>query len=182
MPSIGIGIGLNVRRGGGWSPLALFRTAGGVFYEPLDLIRAGGAAGEPVTTLSDKVGSLDATTAGDFVLRRDGAVKVSVQRNSGTLAFTSPDFGTDCTIAYVDFDGVEILTGQTVGAGSFDLPVTDRLGPYLVIDRALTVPETARLTRWLEQRQPGNWILGIGEWDDDGVLDDGAFWEDGIAA
>jgi hypothetical protein len=178
VPSIGIGIGLNVRRGGGWSPLALFRTADGVFYEPLDLIRAGGFAGEPVTTLSDKVGSLDATTAGDFVLRRDGALKVSVQRDSGTFAFTSPGFGADCTIAYVDFDGVVILTGQAVGAGSFNLPVTDRLGPYLVIDRALTPGETGQLTGWLARRQPGNWILGIGEWDDNGVWDDGAFWED----
>lgn len=161
-----------------WSPLILFRTASGVFYEPLDNILAGSFAGAAVTTLVDKVGSLDATTTGDFALRRDGYSRVSVQRDSGVFSFTSPDFGTDCTVAYVDFDGVVILTGQTVAAGSFDLPVTDRLGPYLVVDRDLTAGETFLVTRWLTQRQPGNWVLGIGEWDDNGVWTDSAFWED----
>ena len=69
-----------------------------------------------------------------------------------------------------------ILTAQTI-SGSFSLPTSARLGPVVIIDRALTVPETTTITAWLNERRPGNWLLGLGVWDDAAEWDDTAVWQ-----
>ena len=67
------------------------------------------------------------------------------------LETTFPDLGTDVTIARsVPLVGTTILTGQTIGAGSW-LDSTDYAG-LVVIDRALTAGETAALTAYLDAK------------------------------
>jgi hypothetical protein len=69
------------------------------------------------------------------------------------LQVTLPDLGSDVTIATGDNDGVTILTGQTVGAGVYDLPdAKSQLFGHLIIDRALTAKETETVTKFLEQK------------------------------
>jgi hypothetical protein len=69
------------------------------------------------------------------------------------LQVTLPDLGSNVTIATGDNDGVAILTGQTVGAGVYDLPdAKSKLFGHLIIDRALTVKETAAVTEFLTQK------------------------------
>jgi hypothetical protein len=131
----------------------------------------------------DKEGGPNWTTAGSYVYRRDGNLKKSWQYVSGDrYGATVADFGTDCTIAYVDYTtGVVIQTGQTV-SGARTLPAVSRLGPYLIINEALNAGETTQLTTYLTARRPGNWLLGTGAWDNSGVWDNAAYWENGVAA
>lgn len=68
------------------------------------------------------------------------------------LEATLPDLGTDATVAYASDQGVTIQTGQTIGAGAFDVLRDDMLFGMVVIDRALTTAETARLTAWLNHK------------------------------
>lgn len=61
-----------------------------------------------------------------------------------------PAMGSNCTVASVGPGGSpSILTGQTIGAG--DYTVASDFARYLVINRALTGPETAALTAWLTE-------------------------------
>jgi hypothetical protein len=93
--------------------------------------------------------AFDVTEAGVrdcYYLRDDGV--------DDALNATLPDLGTDATLAYVSNAGVTILTGQTIGAGAFDILRDQNLFGLLAIDRALTAPETANVTKWLEQRGP----------------------------
>lgn len=67
------------------------------------------------------------------------------------LTTTFPDLGTAVTIVRsVPGTGASILTGQTIGAGARD-DSTDHHG-LLIINRALTAPETALVTRWANMR------------------------------
>lgn len=68
------------------------------------------------------------------------------------LNATLPDLGTDATLAYASDQGVTIQTGQTIGAGAFDVLRDDMLFGMVVIDRALTTAENARLTAWLNHK------------------------------
>jgi hypothetical protein len=92
--------------------------------------------------------SLDVTEAGKrdcFYLFHD--------LDDDKLQVTLPDLGSNVTIATGDNDGVTILTGQTVGAGVYDLPdAKSKLFGHLIIDRALTAKETETLTEFLEQK------------------------------
>ena len=66
------------------------------------------------------------------------------------LTTTFPDLGSNVTIARaIPGVGTTILTGQTLGAGSWD-DSTDNAG-LLVIGRTLTVPETAAVTARFNQ-------------------------------
>jgi len=81
------------------------------------------------------------------------------------LTTTFPDLGTAVTIVRsVPGTGASILTGQTIGAGARDDSTdhhglgagarddsTDHHG-LLIINRALTAPETALVTRWANMR------------------------------
>jgi len=67
------------------------------------------------------------------------------------LTTTFPDLGTAVTIVRsVPGTGASILTGQTIGAGARD-DSTDHHG-LLIINRALTAPETALVTAWANMR------------------------------
>lgn len=67
------------------------------------------------------------------------------------LTTTFPDLGTDVTIVRsVPGTGASILTGQTIGAGDWD-DNTDHHG-LLIINRALTAPETTLVTKWANLR------------------------------
>jgi hypothetical protein len=93
--------------------------------------------------------AFDVTEAGVrdcYYLRDDGV--------DDALNATLPDLGTDATLAYASNTGVTILTGQTIGAGAFDILRDQDLFGLLAINRALTAPETANVTKWLEQRGP----------------------------
>jgi len=127
------------------------------------------------------------TEANRFVLRHDMGQRYSVQR-SGTaaMAVQMPNLGVGATVAYAywaneENHGVTILTGQTIN-GAMALPSVARLGPVVVIDRVLSNMETARLSSWLAQRVPGNWLMGTGIWDDIGVWSDEAIWAMGEPA
>lgn len=62
-----------------------------------------------------------------------------------------PDLGGDVTIARsIPGVGAQILTGQTIAAGDWDDNVTSCA--TLIIDRALTGPETALVTAFLNQQ------------------------------
>ena len=132
--------------------------------------------GGDVRRVNDMIESgLNATSATAWLLRRDAFY--SLERAGGTFSVTLPDLGTAATVAYVDeTTGVTILTAQTI-SGSFSLPTSARLGPVVIIDRALTVPETTAITAWLNERRPGNWLLGLGVWDDAAEWDDTAVWQ-----
>jgi len=71
------------------------------------------------------------------------------------LASTLPYLGTNATVAYASDKGATIQTGQTIGAGGFDILRDTRLFAMLVIDRALSTAETQRVTRFLETRAGG---------------------------
>ncbi len=67
------------------------------------------------------------------------------------LTTTFPDLGSNVTIARsVPGTGASILTGQTIGAGEWD-DATDHHG-LLIINRALTAPETTLVTKWANLR------------------------------
>lgn len=163
--------------GRGWSPSSLFAPSGreGVWLEPNDQYTF---AGDATPALVDKEGGPNWTTAGAYVYRRDGSLKKSWQYVSGArYGATVANFGTNCTIAYVDFTtGVVITTGQTV-SGARTLPAVSRLGPYIIVNDDLNAGETAQLTNYLTARRPGNWIMGRGTFDTAGVFDTAAYVE-----
>ena len=68
-----------------------------------------------------------------------------------SLLATLPDLGTDATLAYASDEGVTILTGQTIGAGAFDVLRDKQLYGLIVNNRAWTASETERVTRYLER-------------------------------
>jgi len=146
----------------------------GVFYSLSEF--EGSTLGSNVTTISDQSGnSLDASSATPWILNL--GADYYLERDGGTFSVTLPDMGTNATLAYVDDSGVSITGGLTIGAGSYDLPTSSFLGPVLVIDRTLDSIETLNLTLWLEDRQPTNWIIGDGTWDDTGVWSDTSSWQ-----
>lgn len=63
------------------------------------------------------------------------------------LSVTFPGMGATCTVAYVTSAGVTILTGQSI-SGAYTAPTADWYA-LVIINRALTVDETADLTAWL---------------------------------
>jgi len=103
-----------------------------------------------ISTPYQRVGasSLDATEAG----KRD-CYYLFHDLSDDKLQVTLPDLGSDATIATGDNDGVAILTGQTVGVGSYDLPdAKSKLFAHLLVERALTAQETTGVTAWMEER------------------------------
>ena len=67
---------------------------------------------------------------------------------------TLPDLGTDAAVAYASDQGVTILTGQTIGAGDFDILRDKQLFAMVILDRAMTASETDGLTAYLEGVSP----------------------------
>lgn len=82
-------------------------------------------------------------TAGSYWLNFDAI--------DDTLATIFPDLGTNVTIARaVQGVGTTILTGQTIGAGSWSYN-TDHAG-LIIVNRALTGPETTAVTAYLNAK------------------------------
>jgi len=76
-----------------------------------------------------------------------------IQGDGGdSLNSTLPDLGTDATVAYASDQGITIQTGQTIGAGAFDVLRDSQLFGMIVVDRALTAAETAQVTQYLETK------------------------------
>lgn len=75
----------------------------------------------------------------------------AVSMSSGSLTTTfSASLGSSCTVALArPRFGAEILTAQTIGTTYVDI---FDYAAKLIINRALTAPETALVTAWLNQR------------------------------
>jgi len=69
------------------------------------------------------------------------------------LPATIPDLGTDATLAYATDAGTTILTGQTIGAGSFEALRGVRTYAVIAVDRALTAAETTNVTAYLDAKR-----------------------------
>jgi len=84
---------------------------------------------------------LQQTVGGLYYLDSDGV--------DDALNWTAPT-DTDYTVAYVNTAGAAtILTGLAM-SGATDILLDPALVGYLAVDRALTSPETANLTAYLE--------------------------------
>lgn len=74
------------------------------------------------------------------------------------LRASLPDLGSDATIAYVRPNQAPVIhTGQTIGAGNFDIGPgadldIDEFAALVIIDRALTAGETGFLTGYLNHK------------------------------
>ena len=92
-----------------------------------------------------------ATAASRPVLKETGTVRrINFDGVDDKLTTTFPDLGSNATIAQsVPGVGASILTGQTIGAGAWD-DSTNHCG-LVIVNRALTGPETASLTAYLNE-------------------------------
>lgn len=91
------------------------------------------------------------TAASRPVLKETGTVRrINFDGVDDKLTTTFPNLGSNVTIARsVPGVGASILTGQTVGAGAWD-DSTNHCG-LVIVNRALTGPETASLTTYLNE-------------------------------
>ena len=108
----------------------------------------GDAALNPLPTPYQRVGS-------QFDVTEPGVRSLHYLFGDGvddSLTATLPDIGAGATVAYATDQGVTILTGQTIGAGAYNILRDERLYAHLVIDRALTAQETAQVQVWLEEK------------------------------
>ena len=99
--------------------------------------------------------------SGNHAFQRTTAARPVLQSIGGKLALvydgvddklttTFPNLGSNATIARsVPGVGASILTGQTIGAGAWD-DSTNHCG-LVIVNRALTGPETASLTTYLNE-------------------------------
>lgn len=93
----------------------------------------------------------------DYDVTEDGVPSLRRLFRDGvddSLNATLPDLGTDATIAYASDQGITILTGQTIGAGSFNVLRDSWLYGMVANNRPWTDAETTGVTKWLERRMP----------------------------
>lgn len=180
---IGLGLGLT-RLGGGFSPATLFAASEpGVWYDPSDLstlfqddtLTQQAEPGDDVAAVTDRSPSgliaAQTTPSSRMTLDQSGRYfYLSGDATADTLVVTLPDLGADATIAYATESGVTLLTGQTVGAGAYSLPLVGQLYGFLMIDRALTVSEAAHLSAWLDNKTPDFLTLSGDMTDGDDIL------------
>ena len=95
--------------------------------------------------------AFQATAAARPVLKETGTVRrINFDGVDDKLTTTFPGLGSNVTIARsVPGVGASILTGQTIGAGAWD-DSTNHCG-LVIVNRALTGPETASLTAYLNE-------------------------------
>lgn len=115
-------------------------------------------AGAPTTTITvhdayNIIGNYarQYTVAARPVLKETGTVRrINFDGVDDKLTTTFPNLGSNVTIARsVPGVGASILTGQTIGAGAWD-DSTNHCG-LVIVNRALTGPETASLTAYLNE-------------------------------
>lgn len=106
----------------------------------------------------------DDTSPSFFYLRNTGG--------SRSITVDLPDLGENATVAYSTESGVQILEGQTVSAGAFNImhPTDKRLYSFIALDRPLTEAETTLLQTALQPR-----IASPAEPSDQSVF----LWDDG---
>jgi len=94
-----------------------------------------------------------ATSAARPMLQQDGngSYYLAFDGVDDYLRTTFPNLGSNVTIGRsIPGTGASILTGQTIGAGNWDDGTSHCA--LVIIDRALTGPETALLTEYLNMR------------------------------
>lgn len=126
------------------------------------------ASGQAVTLVRDKSGNeLNAqqlVVADQPLYVTDGTLNwLEKDTVDSSLLVTLPDLGTDATISYANNAGVTILTGQTVGAGDFEVLRGENLFAIIVIDRALTDSETNNVYNYLNSKR-GDYGFSYAEW------------------
>ena len=114
----------------------------------------------PVTELDDRIGYMEEQGGSTYAaIQSDPADRMWAQGRyiwgytGDTLTTTLPDMGIDATVAYLDQDGPQFLTGQTI-SGATSIPLVDKLGPLIYIDRALSLGETEAVRQFLQSRGP----------------------------
>lgn len=155
--------------GGGtpiWTPASLFENGeqGALYYFTDDFagLYQDAAGTIPVTAVEQPVGRIldksgrgnhatQAAAAARPVLKETGTVRrINFDGVDDKLTTTFPGLGSNATIARsVPGVGASILTGQTIGAGAWD-DSTNHCG-LVIVNRALTGPETASLTTYLNE-------------------------------
>lgn len=73
---------------------------------------------------------------------------------SQSLNATMPDLGTNATVATATESGVSILSGQTVGAGAYDILQGDQTFGHIVINRPLRLSEATNVMQYLAEKTP----------------------------
>jgi len=82
-------------------------------------------------------------------VKTDGTLYWLDRPGTENLKLWLPGGITGATLAYADDSGTTIQTGQTVADGA-ELLLSSRIYALVLIDRALTTPETDDLTAWLD--------------------------------
>lgn len=97
-----------------------------------------------------------ATVAARPILRQEpsGQFYLEDDQVDDALNATLPNLGTDATVAFMTETGVTIETGQTIGAGEFNILRGEKLYGIIIVDRALTARETTSVTNYLERLAP----------------------------
>lgn len=117
-------------------------------------LRIGGAQvefGSAVTNLQNAVSAYDVTEPG-----QPDIWYCSFDAVDDALTVTVPAGGwSGATVAYATDAGVTILTGQTIAAGTWTLPIPrpSRCYAVVAVNRALTASETSSLTIWLNSKR-----------------------------
>lgn len=136
----------------GISPVATFTAAGDLNYagtgSTVFLRRGQVELGTDFSWYQTVVTDLDVTEAG----ARNCWHMYSDLFND-TLPVTLPSLGSAATLFYATEAGSVILSGQTIGAGAFEVLRGQRTFACGAINRALTAAETATLTRYLDARR-----------------------------
>ena len=161
------------------SPLDGFASPFGRADTGLRFLFANGEAGAwyDLLTLWADTGGTTAATDGDDVARIDdlsGNGNNATQATAGlrmtyleaggyrylsgngtdkTYSVTLPDLGTDATVAYCDETGVTFLENQTI-SGAYSLPLVNQLYGIVILDRAMTAAEQARVTAYFNRKKP----------------------------
>ena len=112
------------------------------------------AAGQEVRNMTDQTGADRAATGSGGLYATVPRPAIFSNAVSSTMVVDLPYLGNDCTIGYSTDQGVTILTGQTVG-GRTEVLIDRYLFGYVIVDRAISVEQTARLTQYLDALRLG---------------------------
>ena len=116
------------------------------------------AIGSPVGAWTSATGAYQATTENKPILRQTPETGIYwLDSNTATSALTATfaeSLGSNCTIVRAGPDGVTFLEGQTIGTTYNIAPIYGFNTDVMIVNRALTVPEKALLTRYMGRRVP----------------------------
>lgn len=155
-----------------WQVTSLFVTEEGGWYDTFDITKLTGATnpGDTVTAFVDKSGNGNDGVGVNTLYATVPNPALFNNKVSSNMIVNFPYLGNNSTIGYATDEGVEILTGRTVG-GPTDILHDNYLFGYVVVDRALNTDETLRLTQYLTSRRLG--FVAPAEYDGALLLEDG---------